>query len=55
MSKKFKETKLGIFLGNTAPHILEIAGDFLPDAGVLGMVKNLIEKDEKIKPEDVPF
>jgi len=24
----------------------------LPDAGVLGMVKNLIEKDEKIKPED---
>jgi len=52
MSKKFKETKLGIFLGNTAPHILEIVGDLLPDAGVLGMVKNLIEKDEKIKPED---
>ena len=52
MSKKFKETKLGIFLGNTAPHILEMAGDLLPDAGVLGMVKNLIEKDEKIKPED---
>ena len=52
MSKKFKETKLGIFLGNTAPHILEIAGDLLPDAGVLGKVKNLIEKDEKIKPED---
>ena len=24
----------------------------LPDAGVLGMVKNLIEKDDKIKPED---
>ena len=52
MSKKFKDTKLGIFLGNTAPHILDIAGDLLPDAGVLGMVKNLIEKDEKIKPED---
>lgn len=52
MSKKFKETKLGIFLGNAAPHILEIAGDLLPDAGVLGMVKNLIEKDQKIKPED---
>ena len=52
MSKKFKDTKLGAFLGNAAPHILDVAGDLLPDAGVLGMVKNLIERDEKIKPED---
>jgi hypothetical protein len=52
MSKKFKDTKLGNFLGNAAPHILDIAGDLLPDAGVLGMVKNLIEKDKVIKPED---
>jgi hypothetical protein len=52
MSKKFKDTKLGKFLGKTAPHILNIAGDLLPDAGVLGIVKNLVEKDEKISPED---
>lgn len=52
MSKKFKDTKLGKFLGKTAPHILDIAGDLLPDAGVLGVVKNLVEKDEKISPED---
>ena len=52
MSKKFKYTKLGKFLGKTAPHILDIAGDLLPDAGVLGIVKNLVEKDEKISPED---
>lgn len=52
MEKKFKDTKLGKFLGNTAPHILDIAGNLLPDAGVLGIVKNLIEKDDKIKPED---
>ena len=51
MSKKFKNTKLGAFLGNAAPHILDVAGDLLPDAGVLGMVKNLIEKDDKIEPE----
>jgi len=51
MSKKFKDTKLGAFLGNAAPHILDVAGDLLPDAGVLGMVKNLIEKDDKIDPE----
>jgi len=41
MSKKFKDTKLGVFLGKTAPHILTIAGDLLPDAGVLGIVKKL--------------
>ena len=41
MSKKFKDTKLGTFLGNAAPHILDIAGDLLPDAGVLGMVKKI--------------
>tara|TARA_R110000796_G_scaffold137559_2_gene253666 strand:+ start:602 stop:1045 length:444 start_codon:yes stop_codon:yes gene_type:complete len=52
MEKKFKDTKLGKFLGNTAPHILDIAGNLLPDAGVLGIVKNLIEKDDKINPED---
>ena len=52
MEKKFKNTKLGKFLANTAPNILDIAGDLLPDAGVLGIVKNLIEKDEAISPED---
>ena len=50
--KKFKETKLGKLIGNIAPNILGVAGDLLPDAGVLGMVKNLIDKDDKIKPED---
>lgn len=43
--KKFKDTKLGKFLAKVAPKVLGIAGDLLPDAGVLGMVKNLIEKD----------
>jgi len=52
MSKKFKDTKLGVFLGKTAPHILTIAGDLLPDAGVLGIVKNLIETDKTISPKD---
>ena len=51
MEKKFKDTKLGKFLATTAPNILDIAGDLLPDAGVLGIVKNLIDKDEKISPE----
>ena len=50
--KPFRETKLGKFLGKIAPGILNIAGDLLPDAGVLGMVANLIKKDETISPED---
>ena len=40
--KKFGETKVGKFLSKVAPSILGVAGDILPDAGILGMVKNLI-------------
>ena len=50
--KKFKDTKVGKLVGKIAPNILGIAGNLLPDAGVLGMVKNLIDKDENISPED---
>ena len=38
--KKIKDSKLGKLLKNKAPKILEIAGDLLPDKGVLGVVKN---------------
>lgn len=51
MARPFKETKLGQFLGNTAPHILDKVGDILPDKGLLGIVKNLIDKDDKMTPE----
>jgi hypothetical protein len=50
--KKFKETKLGKLVGNIAPNILGVAGDLLPDAGVLGIVKNLVTKDKNISSED---
>ena len=43
--KKFNQTKVGVFLSKAAPGILDLAGDVLPDAGVLGLVKNLIHKD----------
>ena len=47
MNKKpFKETGLGKFLSKTAPNVLNIVGDLLPDKGVLGVVKNLIDKSE---------
>jgi hypothetical protein len=50
--KKFRETKVGKIIGGIAPGILNVAGDLLPDAGVLGIVKNLVAKDETISPED---
>ena len=52
--KKFKDTKVGQFLTNKVPAILGIVGDVLPDAGVLGVVKGLIEKEDPaiLPPED---
>ena len=50
--KKFRDTKFGKFLIKVSPGILDIAGDLLPDAGVLGMVGNLIRKDPNISIED---
>ena len=37
--KKFKDTKLGQWLKIKAPELLGQVGDFLPDAGTLGIVK----------------
>jgi hypothetical protein len=50
--KKFNETKVGKFLSKAAPGILDIAGDVLPDAGVFGLVKNLIHKEPALPAED---
>ncbi len=50
--KKFNQTKVGAFLSKAAPGILDLAGDVLPDAGVFGLVKNLIKKDPTLPPED---
>ena len=52
--KKFKDTKLGQFLSKKVPAILGIVGDALPDAGVLGIVKNLLDKEDPtvLSPQD---
>lgn len=50
--KKFKDTKVGVFLKDKAPDILETVGDLLPDAGVLGVAKNLIKMSDKLTPEE---
>ena len=50
--KTFKETKIGAFLASKAPKVLAAIGDVLPDQGGLGVVKNIISSDTKIKPVD---
>jgi hypothetical protein len=50
--KTFKETKIGAFLATKAPKVLAAIGDVLPDQGGLGVVKNIISSDTKIKPVD---
>ena len=46
--KKFKDTKVGQFLSKAAPGILGTVGDVLPDQGLLGVVKNLIQKEDPV-------
>jgi len=41
--KKFKDTKLGAWLKEKAPTVLNQVGEFLPDSGYLGIVKKGIE------------
>jgi hypothetical protein len=50
--KSFKETKIGAFLSSKAPKVLAALGDILPDQGTLGIVKNIISSDNKIKAVD---
>ena len=50
--KKFSETKVGAFLSKAAPGILGTVGDVLPDSGVVGVVKNLIQKEPSLPAED---
>jgi len=46
--KKFKDTKVGQFLLKKLPGFVS---GVLPDKGVLGIVKNLIDSDPEISPE----
>ncbi len=52
MKKKFKDTKVGAFLKEKAPAILDTIGSVLPDQGGFGIVKNIITSDNNIEPQD---
>ena len=50
-NKKLRDTKVGQWLREKAPSVLDVVGDVLPDRGVLGIVKNLVDKDPTLDSE----
>ena len=50
--KKIRDTSLGKWLADKAPSVLDTVGDLLPDSGALGVVKNLLDKEPDISPEE---
>tara|TARA_R100001163_G_C5068326_1_gene208414 strand:- start:1499 stop:1930 length:432 start_codon:yes stop_codon:yes gene_type:complete len=48
MKKKIRDTKLGAWLREKAPGVLDTVGDLLPDNGALGVVKNLLDNDPAV-------
>ena len=50
--KTLRDTKLGNWISDKAPDVLDIVGDLLPDSGALGVVKNLLDKEPDLTPEE---
>ncbi len=42
---RHRDTRLGQWLTDQAPTVLDAVGDVLPERGVLGIVKNLVERE----------
>lgn len=51
--KKIRDTKLGQWLKEKAPDVLDTVGDLLPDSGGLGIVKNLLGGKPDLDPAEV--
>ena len=51
-NKKIKDTNLGKWLKDKAPNVLDTVGDLLPDQGALGIVKNLLDNEPNVSPEE---
>ena len=50
--KPIKDTKIGKFLMEKAPKVLDVVGNLLPNSGALGIIKNLISSSPDIVEED---
>ena len=50
---KIRDTKLGEWIKEKAPKVLDAVGDLLPDRGGLGVVKSLLENSTRIDPAEI--
>jgi len=50
--KPFKETGLGKILLGVLPSVVKGASKFLPDSGITGVIKNLIDNDPDMSDEE---
>ena len=50
--KKIKDTKVGVWLKDKAPAVLDTVGDLLPDNGALGVVKRLIDLEPNMTAQE---
>lgn len=53
--KKLKDTKVGAWLKDKAPQVLDTVGELLPDQGALGVVKRLLDKEDLPKEDRLEF
>jgi hypothetical protein len=51
--KKIKDTKVGKWITNNLPDIADKVGDFLPDRGLLGVVKKVVDNDPNLTSEQI--
>lgn len=49
--EQIRDTKLGAWLKEKAPKVFNTVADALPEQGVLGVIKNLVDQDDSLTPE----
>jgi len=50
--KKFKETKVGKWIAEKLPDVAENVGDVLPDQGVLGVLKRIVDGSPELTAQE---
>lgn len=50
--KKFKDTKVGKWIQEKLPEVASSVGDVLPDKGVLGIVKRIVDGSPELTAQD---
>jgi len=49
--KRIKDTNVGKWLSDKLPQVADQVGNYLPDSGVLGIVKRIVDTEPNLTPE----